>query len=447
MTTTLLFAAGTASTVRTRVTSSARGQHIPPLTSLRFFAAMQVVLFHSAGLWIGGLVFIGHDSGPAGWLARVVDRIVMSGYMAVSFFFVLSGFILAYVYLDLQGKLRGDRRAFYVARIARVYPAYLVALAVAILPLLWELAQTAPADGSLPMIVFMTLTMVQAWLPFRWDIWDPPAWSLSAEALFYLLFPFVVVRLARLQPRQLFIAAGVIWLVSFTMPALEFSWQRVQHHAATTLTSASTPQQTLGAPDQPGNSTGLFLVNDQTVIRFNAFAHLPEFLFGIVIGRLFTLARKRGAEARGGQRRWSGAWAAGALIAIGITLACIPLLGRYQYFSYTGLLCPLWALLISSLARNRGALARLLSSPMLVMLGEASYSLYLLHYPLLNWLTHFVRLPSEPGVYGIAVAALYIGGTLSCSVLSFRFIETPARRMIRGLAGRRSTNPIASHAE
>src|SRR6476661_1182191 len=91
---------------------------LPALTGVRFFAAFYVVLFHFT-LW--------YFAAAPQW----VRNIVSSGYVGVDLFFVLSGFVLTYTYL-VPGASHVPRREFWVARIARIYPMYLVALALAL---------------------------------------------------------------------------------------------------------------------------------------------------------------------------------------------------------------------------------------------------------------------------------------------------------------------------
>src|SRR5487761_828074 len=88
---------------------------ILPLTSIRFFAAFYVLLFHAE-----------RNLAALGWVPRVLMRIVGLGYVSVSFFFLLSGFILALVYLKDGRPV--TRRRFYWARVARIYPLYLAAM-------------------------------------------------------------------------------------------------------------------------------------------------------------------------------------------------------------------------------------------------------------------------------------------------------------------------------
>ena len=84
---------------------------ILPLTSARFFAALYVMLFHSVPT-------IPSQGNPHGVLTRIIGL----GYVGVPFFFLLSGFILAIVYLKNSTPI--DKRKFYLARFARIYPLY-----------------------------------------------------------------------------------------------------------------------------------------------------------------------------------------------------------------------------------------------------------------------------------------------------------------------------------
>src|SRR5947209_7185962 len=132
---------------------------------MRFLAAVTVVAFHFAPL----PALNGSDAGPA----------------AVTLFFLLSGFILTYT----ARPGRGSVREFYVARFARIYPAYLLGLglAIALLPMgIYHPNQwcVVPTNGLLP-----DLFAVQAWFPDRAACLNGPAWSLSCEVLFYALFP------------------------------------------------------------------------------------------------------------------------------------------------------------------------------------------------------------------------------------------------------------------
>src|SRR5207248_11685632 len=99
----------------------ARASQLKALTGLRFFPALLVVLYQ--------FTLVSHAH-----IAGIVD----CGFVGVSLFFVLSGFILAYNYLDRPNAHRFDRLTFWAARFARIYPVYLLAFVIAALPFFWH---------------------------------------------------------------------------------------------------------------------------------------------------------------------------------------------------------------------------------------------------------------------------------------------------------------------
>ena len=104
------------------------------LTGARFLAAFWVLAYHFA-------IQFRFDTLPGkapstGALPLGLAPIILQGHLAVDFFFILSGFILSYTYVSSEGALRGSRREFWVARIARVYPVYLLGLALGLGPFL-----------------------------------------------------------------------------------------------------------------------------------------------------------------------------------------------------------------------------------------------------------------------------------------------------------------------
>src|SRR5689334_22296101 len=142
---------------------------LPVLTSLRFWAAAVVVLNHL-------------DAAKISYLPDIVKGWCQSGYEAVSFFFVLSGFILTYVYSSPRedGGLNVSARRFRIARFARIGPAYYLGLILMLPPFIYGLA----VAGMIPLDDFVLATiavptLLQAWFPPISFSWNGPAWSLS----------------------------------------------------------------------------------------------------------------------------------------------------------------------------------------------------------------------------------------------------------------------------
>lgn len=353
------------------------------LTTLRFFAAFHVILFH---LNVEGIL----TGGP--WWYQNFASI---GYVGVNFFFVLSGFILVYTYAasDL------DPRRFWQARFARIYPAYLLSLAITA-PFFFITAKSLNlsffrwSEQHLALSSILTLLLLQSWFPQGALAWNPVCWSLSVEAFFYSLFPSLLKRTKPLSRRRLLFWIAGTWLISL---------------GASVAYMVIHPD---GAAKVNSTETTLFWKN---VLSFNPLVRLPEFVVGMFACRLF-LART-GSRRLGSICILSGV-AGVALVTIFANQVPNPVIS-------TGLLSPAFAAIIYGVALQP-RWTRILALPPLVYLGEASYSLYLLHSYVMS--TVLGAIPHWP----LAVrVVLCVGAAIAASLISFKVIEQPARRFLR----------------
>ena len=405
-------------------TSRRTTPHLKALTGARFFAALLVVAYHFLRVPVAtgpGLLHV---------MTQALSNLVASGFTGVSFFFILSGFILAYTYIVPTRGLRVTPRRFWLARVARLYPIYLLALVVAFIPYLGWGASSAqsclgtPASAA-PHHAAVTgvaaIFMVQAWLPCAMR-WNPPAWSLSAEAFFYLLFPLIAVGIARLRRRHLIGAAIGAWGVTL---ALSLAYLALQPDAGVQAGWA-------------GRYWSWILYSDPL-------ARLPEFVMGAALGRLFLERRARGLSRGIRDPRVLAPLAAIAVVA----LLCVDILPDVFYKIVA--LDPLFALLVYSLAFGAGPLASLLSAPRIVLLGEASYAVYILHWPIHLWFGHIADAlslpaslwpPSRPIPF-----AVYLCIVLAAAVLSVRYVERPAQRALKKVFERCPPLPTLSSGE
>jgi peptidoglycan/LPS O-acetylase OafA/YrhL len=373
-----------------RVTGKPR---LDALTGLRFFAAFQVLLFHTVHPWLAQ----GH--GVPLWIRNILG----SGYTGVNFFFLLSGFILAYNYLDENGARTCSKAEFWAARFARVYPVYLFCLLLAMPLFIGQIGSLflVPATRVLAGIAngLSSLFLVQAWVPFPGLYVNPPGWSLANEAVFYFLFPLLALMIKPLRVKGLAVVASLSWLACLFFPIVYLSL----------------------LPDGPGPITstteGVWL----SVLKFNPLIHLAEFFFGVAVGRIY-IARRRLPF------RFSGAVSCGATAAILLLLASSD---RIPYpVLHNGLLCPLFAVLIFALSYGKGPVAFFVSLPAVVVLGEASYSLYLLHIPVYLYLGKVVtslNIALLTKLFFFAAPLFIIG----CSIVVFKTVEFPARQALR----------------
>ena len=364
---------------------------LPALTSIRFFAALWVVLFHirEIGLWTGG--------------TPLYQSVISLGYLGVGFFFVLSGFILVYVYSGREIA----KPVFWQARFARIYPAYLFSLLVTI-PNLLHFLPIAQQQHAGALVLITNPLLLEAWFPRILFFWNPVAWSLSVEVIFYLLFPFAMRQLEKLGRNRL-----PFWIAASCLASLILTSSYVLLH----------PDGVLHTTSQDNNLAWL------GVLKLNPLVRLPEFLLGMGAGALFLKLPAR-------SRTWP------ILTAAGLLVLAIATRNRIPYpILHSGLLAPVFALLILGLA-TEPAWIRFLSAPPLILLGESSYSLYLLHTVPIVILTFQLHLGNSPHIHRIVAG--YLLAICLISIAVYLLIEKPARRLLRPRLHR---VPVASAAE
>ena len=388
------------------VLPGAERPHLKALTSIRIFAAAHVLGLHFAKPLVERNAARLHAGGDGSVLRELAARVLdgMSNFLAVgaasvSLFFVLSGFILAYNYLDPSVARQTTRRQFWAARFARVYPAFLLAWLIAAPSAMNQLRHGDVPASQIKRVLLPLLSLVaaHAWVPAWALAWNAPSWSLCTEALFYLLFPilFVINRpaigLEAAIPSESKIRARHFrWLAVFLGLALAVPVIDVildpDHLGILGMRQAV-------SLDQPGVSWLRFVSVFPPLRQF-------ELLAGVALGSLFL------SDLRVHRRppAWLGWTAAGAIIIVSLLRPWVPFV-----FYTTGGLALLYAILIYSLAHGRSP-ARMIGAAWLVVLGEASYALYILHVPL-------------AGFYRVAAKKLFPGQFVG---LSGELARTPS---------------------
>jgi peptidoglycan/LPS O-acetylase OafA/YrhL len=364
----------------------ARAAKLDPLTSVRFFAALYVVFYHS-----GASLF---QYAPE-WAKSVRD----CGYTGVSFFFVLSGFILTYKYVGRPGSPRLDLRQFWRARIARIYPMYLVAL-IALAAVSFRVFGPPHSHREIASGLSNVLLLQAWWPPFALS-WNFPGWSVSVEAFFYLLFPAIAVLLRRSDNnRTLMLLMALFWVAELSLVMAYM----------------------IADPDQTESSSGEAGFW-QRAVTYSPLARLPEFLVGTTVGKIVLNEIHRGRLRNG--MWWVGAGLSGlfALFAFHVTLP-VPLI-------HATLAVPFFALTIYGLAHGVGWLSDALSNRWLVALGDASYSLYILQAPIELWFLVLLRETPSIGRMGGGMFLVYVAALIGVSLFTLRFIERPTRAWLR----------------
>lgn len=343
---------------------------------------------------------------PLPGVAEVVDvlgPLITSGSLGVDLFFVLSGFVIAYTYLDKLGpRLRGAATTRFVwARACRMWPAYVLVMHVFGL---WLCARLLfGSDGEIAFQAVQPGVSVVEWLQqlvmvHLWDnafldgaSWVGPTWSISAEWLAYLLFPVAALGFFRLRnlPAPVLGAAAVVLMLPI---ACSYA--------------------VLGHPYFP-------------------WSWLVRVLCGFGAGVLIHLALRR--------IRWTATarrQASALAVALPVVIAAGLLLGDLVAPGRGGVMIVLFPLVVGTLAVADRGPAMLLAQPWAVYGGRVSYSLYLVHIPMFEvyWLAlrrfHWMA----PDTFQAhAVGVLVVLSTFAVAVGCYRLVEEPARRRLRSL--------------
>ncbi len=360
-------------------------EHIKSLTGLRFFAAMMIADGHSWPLFGNNPILLG-----------------MMLNHGVSIFFVLSGFILACAYPTLA---EVKSRRFFLARFARIYPLHILSAFLLLILVPTTINQFLNPGGLLTAIHFLTLT--QAWFPIFQNIlaYTGGAWSISAEAFFYLTFPLWIMDWGRFNLLKLPVAI---------LPAMLL--MQIANLANLPIAVTS-----------PGFSAA-------GLLNFFPLARLPEFVMGVILGQFW--------------HRYRFQFGAGlsdltTAIAVALSLYVLSVIyptahsgiakaffgpAGYEWFLNTGG-APVYALLIFVLASSTGRISRILGSRPLVLLGEISFAMYLFHPILLRIMErHPAIIAESPQLWRL----VYWTVLLLSSYVAFAYFETPIRRLITG---------------
>lgn len=358
------------------------------LTSLRFFAAAVVVVHHAT-------TSLRPFPGAA--------RLTAVGFLGVDFFFVLSGFVLAWTW---QSSLA--TRHFYGRRLARVYPLHVLTAGVALL-----LGPPVANSAGTPQVI-ANLALVQAWPPVRSWFYsvNPVSWSLSVEAFFYLSFPVLIVVVQRLaRPlRAIAWVCGALALVVVVVHLLPFS-HRVQY--------------------------GLLYTDP-------LFRGL-EFAAGLLLARHVRLVP---AGARSIGLRTAGLLVVGSYVVASVAngmllptagpgprdVTAVRSVGLPKEYATLIALPALIALVLAAARSDLSGRPSLLRRPGLVRLGEWSFALYLSHLLLLRALVDAVG-PLRGAPVRLAFEAVFVVLAVGLAAVLHLAVERPAERRLRRRLG------------
>ena len=361
------------------------------LTGWRFIAAFGVVLCHFSDL------LIGHRS-------EILVRIMVGMANFVGFFFILSGFILAYNYQSRFISGSTTVREFLTARFARIYPAVVFSLLVALPSFLFITLRSHTTPLQITGYAVASLLLIKTWLPFvKWNAmadWNGPMWSIETEFFFYLCFPFLVCPLSKLNLKQNFTA----WItLAVAMIGLSFGYD--------VWLSRNGVEAFRGAYD---------------LFHSSPYFCILEFVIGIVTYNISI-------QLAPGQLDWIKGSMKSAFPMIVLSYVGINAF-LTQMSVVHGLPAILFSLVILG-TYTEPSILKALGTTTFVFLGEISYSLYLLHIPVRR-IFEFGCLKIKPlaSLQQMApplFALLIILTSLGLASFCFRSIETPWRKKLR----------------
>ena len=352
--------------------------HLRSLTSLRFVAAAVVMLMH---FYDAGHRGIDQPGRPIRTFLVEHLPALGQGHLMVDFFFLLSGFVLAYVYESVWQRGRFDYPTFLVKRFARIYPLHLATFLFFVVAFAaGRLAGIAPTheDHFSLQAAVSNLLLVQAWGVETQGSFNVPSWSISAEWAAYLLFPAVLLLMRRL-PALVGLALAVGWFVGgyllFSTPDLQ-------------MTSRT---------------------YDFGVLRI-----LCEFPLGVAL--FYALGWLSGR---------AGLVVFGGAVVVAVVAMSLHLTPIVTVLGFGGII---WG----AAAAERAGRLNWLRGDALVYLGEISYSIYMTHFAVQILLLPVRKVLHVPRA-SLGFDLLLLGAlpaTVLVSHLSYQYLETPARRWL-----------------
>ncbi|PJN30534.1 acyltransferase [Streptomyces sp. CB02959] len=369
------------------MTPPAHTSRLPSLTGMRFLAAAMVFAVHGAAA--GAF----RDIGAAADYFRFFGN---AGALGVSFFFVLSGFVLTW-----SARPTDTTTGFWRRRLVKIFPNHLVTFVIALA--LLALTGTAVATHQ----TTITLFLLQSWIPDSSyvEAANNVSWSLSVELLFYLSFPLLIKAINKIRPNRLWYAAATTAALVIAVPAI------AQHLLP------GTPHYSF----LPVSWTQIWFVYVFPAVR------LLEFLLGMIMARILLTGR------------WINLpiTPAAALTAVAylvpIYLDHNPL---FNYAAFT--IIPLALLIPAAAAADVQGRRTLVNTRPMVWLGEISFAFYLVHYLILKF--GHRAFGAQPNIFGqpsgpawsTPVAIAFLLGCFALSIAAawalYATVERPAMR-------------------
>lgn len=341
--------------------------YIRQLTFPRFILAVIVVVYH-----------FGLELKP--FSSPLVSEFFNNGAVCVSFFFFLSGFVMAYNYNENVSFLN-----YWKKRFARIYPTYLITFLFVFISIYWF----GTKEFTI-VTVLVNVFAIQSWVVGQAVEFNFPSWSISVEFFFYLTFPFILYIYNKVSKKSFFTWSIVLIILGWIQHILfvEIVWE----------------------PNR------FFL--SQFILYFPLF-HFTTFLAGFLCGKLIHYLKKY--LSTNPVIRWLPlfGWLSGILLLFLILNTD----NIFKTYAHNGMLTPLFGIICLSLALDKSFLSRILGSRPLVFLGNISYGIYMWQFPVFILFTQFLNLEVNTASFFL----LYLLLLLFTSSIMYLLIEKKLR--------------------
>jgi len=356
---------------------------IKPLTSLRCLFAFMVFASHLGFL---------HKS-ESNVLRWIYDFVFYEGYIGVSFFFILSGFILAYNYQDGIQKTQISKRTFYQARFARIFPLHVLTLIIS-LPLTYSVFVHNKSLWFSQAVTNLTLT--QSYIPIKsiYFSFNSPSWSLSDEMFFYLVFPFLMTLIPKVRNYKHLLILSII----------------------------AFPLLTLIIPEKAYHQ----------IFYINPFARVIDFIIGIVVFNIYQTFSKKELKINYNYFELSAIL---LLLLFFLFHQSIAKVARYSFYYWLPM-----GYLIFSFSFQKGKISKFLSRKIFIHLGEISFGFYMFHQLVLRY---FSRINGKILHVENDILIVIITFTISLVISHYSFVlfETPMNKYIKSTLRNRKATP------
>lgn len=334
-----------------------KNNHIKPLTSIRFFAAFFVFLCHLRYFYNTDISYV----------------YIKEGFIGVTFFFILSGFILAYSYQNKIISGKTSIKSFYIARIARIYPIHVCTFIAAI-------SLFSYGYYSSDQFIF-NAALIQAFIPeskYYFTV-NAVSWSISVELFLYLLLPFLI----RLDNKGLLYLSIILVLLKLSM---SISLSDKLNHA---------------------------------MVYISPFMRVSDFSIGILMYRYRNILIEKLSKLNILYLQ--------AMSIITLVIFCsysnqIPISYRYDLYY----ILPM-SMIILSLSIDGTLIFRALSNRVFVFLGEVSFSFYMIHQMVIKFFVennHNLNLTNWQLFLSMFLSSLLL------SIIAYKIIEIPSKNII-----------------